>query len=305
MKKNINIKLVVNMKSINSIIYNALSLFLPDKQFLTILFRRKMGYNLPWNNPQTYNEKLQWLKLYNRRPEYTMMVDKIEVKNWVAKMIGEEYIIPTLAVWSRAEEIDFSELPDRFVIKCNHNSGLGMFICKDKSKMDTQKVKTEVKKGLQENYYRLNREWPYKNVKRLVFAEKFMQDGNQVSLNDYKVMCFDGKVKLIELHEGRFTEEHTQAFYDRDWNKTSITQGDYGLISNKNVERPALLDEMVRLSEILSAGIPHVRVDWYIINNHLYFGEMTFFDGSGLTPWDRTEDDLLLGSWITLPSKTV
>lgn len=293
------------MKSITSLIYNLLSYILPDKLFLSILFKRKMGYKLPWHNPQTYNEKLQWLKLYNRRPEYTMMVDKIEVKSWVSKMIGEEYIIPTIAIWDKADDIDLEKLPNQFVIKCNHNSGVGMFICKDKSELDINKVKSEVKRGLKENYYRLNREWPYKNVKRRVFAEKFMKEEGKSSLKDYKVMCFNGEVKLIELHEGRFTEEHTQVFYDRSWNKTSITQNGYGITDDKIVEKPILLDEMIRLSERLSNGIPHVRVDWYIINGHLFFGEMTFFDGSGLIPWDRIEDDRLMGSWIVLPKTRV
>jgi len=274
---------------------------LSDKLYLSIKFHDRLGYWMNWNHPKTYNEKLQWLKLYNRRPEYTIMVDKVKVKDWVADKIGKEYIIPTLGVWKSAEDVDFEHLPNRFVIKCNHNSGTGMYLCGDKSKMDVLQVRKGLDEGLRENYVLQNREWPYKNVPRKILAEQFLNEPGKEAPDDYKVMCFDGKVQLIELHEGRFTENHTQAFYDRDWKMTSITQGRYGKVATKMVERPTLLDEMIRLSEILAKDIPHVRVDWYIVNNHLYFGEMTFFDGSGFEPFDRFEDDQLLGSWITLP----
>ncbi len=277
----------------------------PDKLYLSIKFHDRLGYWMDWKNPQTYNEKLQWLKLYNSRPEYTIMVDKVKVKDWVAERIGEEYIIPTLGVWKKAEEVDFNSLPQKFVIKCNHNSGTGMYICKDKSKMDEETVRGGLKKGLQENYILQNREWPYKNVPRRILAEEFIEDQHKEVPDDFKVMCFDGKVQLIELHEGRFTDNHTQAFYDRDWNMTQITQGKYGKVATKLASRPALLGEMIRLSEVLAKNIPHVRVDWYIVNNHLFFGEMTFFDGSGFEPFDRFEDDQLLGSWITLPNRKI
>lgn len=276
-----------------------------DELFLKWMFRLRQGYPLNLVSPKTYSEKIQWLKLYNRKPEYTTLVDKVKVKDWVAGKIGSEYIIPTLGVYKKAEDIDFNELPDQFVLKCNHNSGEGMFICKDKSSMDETAVRNNLNKGLAENLYMKYREWPYKNVERRIIAEKYMKDSITPTLNDYKIMCFDGKVKLIELHQGRFTEKHTQDFYDRDWNKTSIAQGSYGETSKEVVDRPALLDKMIELSEILATDIPHVRVDWYIVDGKLYFGEMTLFDGAGLDPWDRYEDDLLMGSWLTLPEKTI
>lgn len=278
---------------------------LPDKLYLSIKFYNRFGYWMNWDHPKTYNEKMQWLKLYNRRPEYTIMVDKVKVKDWVAAKIGNDYIVPTLGVWKSATEVDFAELPNRFVIKCNHNSGMGMYICKDKSKTNVENIRKGLKKGMQENYVIQNREWPYKNVPHRILAEQFLEEKGKQTLDDYKVMCFDGKVKLIELHEGRFTDNHTQAFYDRDWKLTSITQIGYGKVAKEVAKCPSLLDEMIRLSEILAKDIPHVRVDWYIVNNHLYFGEMTFFDGSGFDSWGSQEDDLLLGSWIKLPEKTL
>ena len=229
----------------------------------------------------------------------------MKVKEWVSKKIGGEYVISTLGVWEEAEEVDFNSLPQKFVIKCNHNSGTGMYICKDKSKINVDEVRKGLAKGLQENYILQNREWPYKNVPRRILAEEFLEDQHKESPDDFKVMCFDGKVKLIELHEGRFTDNHTQAFYDREWNMTQITQGKYGKVATKSIARPSLLEEMIKLSEILAKDIPHVRVDWYIVNNHLFFGEMTFFDGSGFEPFDRFEDDQLLGSWITLPDHKI
>ena len=278
---------------------------LPDKLYLSIKFYNRLGYWMDWNHPRTYNEKMQWLKLYNRRPEYAIMVDKVRVKDWVAAKIGNNYIIPTLGVWKSATEVNFAGLPNRFVIKCNHNSGKGMYICKDKSKMNVENIRKGLKKGMQENYVIQNREWPYKNVPHRILAEQFLEEEGKQTPDDYKVMCFDGKVKLIELHEGRFTDNHTQAFYDRDWKLTSITQSGSGKVATKVAKCPSLLDEMIRLSEILAKDIPHVRVDWYIVNNHLYFGEMTFFDGSGFDSWGSQEDDLLLGSWIKLPEKTL
>lgn len=279
---------------------------LSDSRYLILLFKYKVGYPLHLDNPQTYNEKLQWIKLYYHRPEMPTMVDKYSVKDYVANKIGGEYIIPTLGVWNDAKNIEWDKLPNQFVLKTTNGGGSsGVIICKDKSKIDIPKTVKSLNSSLKFDIFKEFREWPYKNVKARVIAEEYLEEKDKASLADYKVMCFDGKVKLIEYHEGRYTSHHTQDFYDRDWNLTKITQGRYGEFNKNPSPKPALLDEMIRLSEILAEGLPHVRVDWYIVDNHLYFGELTFFDGSGLCPWDRYEDDLLMGSWITLPKKTV
>ena len=276
-----------------------------DRKCLELMFRYKVGYSLNLDNPKTYNEKLQWLKLYYHRPELTMMVDKYAVKDFVAKSIGVQYVIPTLGVWNKTQEIDWDSLPSQFVLKTTNGGGSGgVIICKEKETLDKDDTLKSLSKSLKYNIYRELKEWPYKNVKGRIIAEQYLEESGKESLNDYKVLCFDGKVKLIELHEGRFTAKHTQDFYDRDWNLTGITQGSYGEYNTNPSSKPILLDEMIRLSEVLAEGLPHVRVDWYIVDNRLYFGEMTFFDGSGLCPWDRYEDDLMLGSWITLPINT-
>lgn len=278
--------------------------WLPDSLYLKLRFRFHMNKRLNLNNPQTFSEKLQWLKLYNHRPEYKKMVDKYEVKKFVSEMIGEDYVVPTYGMWNDYRQIDWNSLPDQFVLKTTHGGGgSGVIICKNKSSFEVDSAINTIKKSLKQDIYKSLREWPYKDMKKRIMAEQLLVEPGQAYPHDYKVMCFGGKVKLIEYHEGRFTDSHTQDFYDRDWNLTKITQGSYGLFNTMPSPKPVLLDQMIRLSEVLSNGIPHVRVDWYIVNNHLYFGEMTFFDGSGFCPFDRIEDELLLGSWIELPSK--
>ena len=261
-----------------------------------------MGTPLHLDAPQTFNEKLQWLKLYDRKPEYTMMVDKYRVREYIAQKIGAEYLIPLLGVWDSPDEIDFAALPEQFVLKCNHNSGLGMCICKDKSTLDLRKVRRELRKGLRQDYYLPGREWPYKDVPRKIIAEKYMVDtdgGDELS--DYKVLCFNGVPKLIEVHKGRFGNQHTQDFYDANWDKTAFNQPDMPT-SDEVMVKPVFMDEMLALSQVLSQGIPHVRVDWYYANHRLFFGELTFFDGSGFDPFDG-EQDLEIGSWLALPEK--
>lgn len=278
--------------------------FIPDKMYLRLAYKFYMGKRLNLSDPKTYHEKLQWIKLYDRKPIYTTMVDKVKARDFVAEKIGPEYLIPILGVWDDPDEIDFDALPSQFVLKCNHNSGTGMCICKDKEKIDITKVKEDLRRGLAENYYYLGREWPYKDVPRKIIGEQYMVDESGDELKDYKVMCFDGEPKLIELHRGRFTDHSSQDFYDVEWNKTSVSQNCHSHFRTTEdvYPKPSTLSQMLAFSRILAAGIPHVRVDWYSINGKLYFGELTFFDGSGFDAYDDPADDLMLGSWITLPA---
>lgn len=273
---------------------------LPDENFLKMYYLVMMRRELNLKNPQTFNEKLQWLKLYDRKPEYTTMVDKYAVKKYVADIIGEEYIIPTLGVWDHFDEIDFDKLPNQFVLKCTHDSG-GLVICKDKDKLDLKAARQKIEKSLKQNYYWSGREWPYKNVKRRIIAEKYMSDERKEELSDYKVLCFNGEPKIIEVHKGRFNGQHTQDCYDEFWNKTDIEQYDLPK-SDEIMPKPVFLEEMLHLSKLLSKNLIHVRVDWYFTNNRLYFGELTFYDGSGYNQFCGNADELL-GSWIKLPNK--
>lgn len=271
-----------------------------DALYLKMEYYFQTGRRLNLNNPKSYNEKLQWLKIHDRKPEYTQMVDKAGVKDYITKTIGEEYVIPTLGVWKHFDEIDFTTLPEKFVLKCTHDSG-GLVICKDKKTLDKVSAKKKIEKCLKKNYFYGTREWPYKDVEPRIIAEPLLEQANGEEICDYKVMCFNGKAKLIELHMNRHSDHHTQDFYDVNWQKTEISQGKgYGGCSDIEVPKPSCLDEMLQLSETLTKDMAHCRVDWYVVNGHLYFGELTFFDGSGFDLFDRYEDDLLLGSWINL-----
>lgn len=283
---------------------------LPDKQYLELLFRYHMHKKLNLKNPQSFSEKLQWLKLYNRKSEYTIMADKVKAKEWVAERIGQEHIIPTLGVWKSPEEIDFDSLPNKFVLKCNHNSGTGMYICKDKNKImpeEWERVKGGLRKGLKEDYFRTGREWCYKNIERRILCEQFMEDKSQYgNLNDYKIFCFDGKVKMLFVATDRFDDKGEETnvkfdFFDRDFNHLDFTNGHPN--ATKLIEKPVCWAKMIELAEKLSENIPHVRVDLYVINGCIYFGEMTFYHWSGLVPYKPEEWDYKMGSWLHLPKE--
>lgn len=282
--------------------YRKMLNWLPDKVFLNAAFRARFGRKLDLKNPKTFNEKLQWMKLYNRNPVYTMMVDKYLVRNYVREIIGEEYLIPLLGVWDDPDKIDFDKLPMQFVLKCNHNSGLGMCICKDKNKLDIEKVKNDLRKGLKQDYYLTGREWPYKNVPRKIIAEKYMVDESGYELKDYKYYCFDGKVRIVMINSDRMSSLETKAnYFDENYQPLDFVWG----YENANIPlaKPEKFEEMKSLAEKLSEGIPHVRIDFYQTPQGIFFGEMTFFDGSGFDAIEPIEWDYKIGSWINLPRK--
>ncbi len=271
---------------------------MPDKEYLEKKFYVTMGYPLDLNNPQTFNEKLQWLKLYDRKPEYTMMVDKYKVREYIKEKLGEEYLIPLLGVWDKAEDIDFDKLPNQFVLKCNHNSGLGMYICKDKSKLTQKEIKVIRKnliKGLQQDYYLTGREWPYKNVPRKIIAEKYMEDETG-QLRDYKFYCFNGEPKIIMINSDREIGKTKADYFDMDFNWIDLKWGyEHALIKPS---KPINFKKMKELAVVLSKNIPELRVDFYEVNNKIYFGELTFFDGSGFDKIEPKEWDKKIGDWI-------
>ena len=272
-----------------------------DRKFLEALFPLRVGYKLNLDNPQSFNEKLQWLKLYDRRPEYTKMVDKYEVKKYVAGIIGEEHIIPTLAVYDRAEDIDFDALPNQFVLKCTHDSG-GIVICKDKANFDRETAIRKMEQGLKVNYFYQNREWVYKNVKPRIIAEQYKEDAGG-ELSDYKWFCFEGEPKAMFIATDRFSknEETKFDFYDADFNHLPFTNGHPN--ATRAIAKPKGFQTMKELAKKLSKGLPQVRVDFYDVNGHVYFGELTFFHWSGMKPFDPIEWDYTFGSWIKLPEK--
>lgn len=277
---------------------------LPDKEYLEKIFKASMGYSLSLEDPQTFNEKLQWLKLYNRNPAYTVMVDKYKVRDYIKETIGEGYLIPLLGVWDKAEDIDFDKLPNQFVLKCNHNSGLGMYICKDKSKLTQKEIKVirkNLTKGLQQDYYLTGREWPYKNVPRKIIAEKYMEDETG-QLRDYKFYCFNGEPKIIMINSDREIGKTKADYFDMDFNWLDLKWGyEHALVKPS---KPINFEKMKELAVVLSKNIPELRVDFYDVNNKIYFGELTFFDGSGFDKIEPKEWDKKIGDWIKLPQKS-
>jgi len=275
-----------------------LNYILSDKMYLKYRYKKVFGKKLNLKNPQTFNEKIQWLKLYDRNPAYHNMVDKYEAKKFVADIIGEEYIIPTLGVWDSFDEIDFDKLPEQFVLKCNHDSA-SVVICKDKKRFDFNQAKVKLTKALRQNYYRFeNRQWVYKSIIPKIIAEEYLKDDNNPELNDYKFFCFNGQVKYIQVDFDRFTN-HKRNIYDTNWNFQNF-EIQYQSDKNHLIPKPKKLDEMISIATKLSADIPHVRVDLYFIENKIYFGELTFYHGGGTEKFYPKSWEYTFGSWINL-----
>lgn len=272
--------------------------FLPDKQFLKIKYRLAMGEKLDINAPKTFNEKLQWIKLYDRKKIYTQMVDKHESKLYVESVIGEKYIIPTYAIFNNFDEIVIEDLPEQFVIKCTHDSG-GLAICKDKNSFDFSKAKEKINKTLNKNYYWHGREWPYKNVKPRIIVEKYMIDEKLQELRDYKFFCFNGKVKCFKVDFDRFVG-HRANYYDRNKQLMHFGEKVCPPQYDKEIELPDEIEKMIDLAEILAKNTLFIRVDFYLVNGSIYFGELTLFPSSGMGPFIPNEWDNILGEWISL-----
>src|SRR5699024_15490 len=295
-------KLFNMIKNPNKFLYSLASRgyldFLSDKTYLKIFYSARMDRKLDLDNPITFNEKIQWLKLYDRKPEYPKLVDKYLVRNYVKDTIGEEYLIPLLGVWNSFDEIDFSKLPNQFVLKTTHDSG-GVFICKDKSKFNFEEAKQLINKSLSRNYFYRFREWVYKDVTPRIIAEKFMVKNDGNGLDDYKFFCFNGEVKAMFVATERSTNVKFD-FFDPDFNRLPLKQ--HYPNSNKNLKKPKNLNDMLEIAKILSKDMPHVRVDLYNDNGKIYFGEMTFYHFSGARKFEPEKYDEIFGSWIDLSS---
>ncbi len=274
-----------------------------DESFLKIDYWLWFGKRLDLKSSRTFNEKLQWLKLFDHRPEYVTMVDKVAVKDYVSESIGKEYIIPTLGVWEKPEDIDWDSLPDKFVLKWNHDSG-SIVICKDKSSFDCEEAIEKLRYGAKVNGFWYGREWPYKGVTPKLLAEQYMEDksGGQNALIDYKFMCFNGEVKCCFTCTQRFTKEGLKVtFYDNDWNIMPFERSHPREITP--IQKPYSYEQMKNAAEKLSEGLPFARIDFYEINKHPYFGEITLYPGSGFEAFQPEEWDYTIGMWITLPEK--
>ena len=281
---------------------------LPERLYLQLRYFFELGEWPNLKHPKLFNEKIQWLKLNNRRSEYTTMVDKFAVKKYVADRIGNEYLIPTLGVWNYSNEIDFNALPNSFVLKTTHGGGGGgVVICKDKTKFDKETALIKLNSSMASNPYYEFREWPYKNVSRKIIAEKYMEDDNYNDLIDYKFFCFNGVPRLCQVISDRRTDEKID-FYDMQWKRINglvgLLVGLNSKIHNSTIElsQPKSFEKMKQIATILSQNIPFSRIDLYDINGYCYFGEITFFPAGGFGYFSPKEWDETIGSWIKLPN---
>lgn len=273
--------------------------FMSDEFFLKMRYRSMLGHKLNLANPSTFNEKIQWLKVYDKNPEYIKLVDKYEVKGYVANLIGEDHVIPTIGVWNKFEDIDFKILPNRFVLKCTHDSG-SVVICTDKAKFDYSAAKKRLKKSLKRKLYKSTREWPYKYVEPRIIAEPYLEDGSGRGLRDYKFYVFHGKVKLLYISEG--LDNHASArisFVYPEWKLAPFGRSDYRPFDHLP-EQPKHLGKMIETAELLSEGSPFRRIDLYEVNDKVLFSEITLFPCGGMMPFDPTIWDRKLGEELSL-----
>ena len=297
------IKVLNKLKEKLVVLLMKLNWLFPTEKYIKMLFRLKMGHRLDLQNPKTFSEKLQWLKLYDNKPEYTTMVDKYAVKEYVAKIIGQEYVIPTLGVWDDPEDIEWDVLPDRFVLKTTHGGGsMGVVICKDKALFDKQKAVEKMKQAMKQDIYKYYKEWPYKNVHKRVFAEQYIESQPETKdIPDYKWYCFNGEPKYCQVIQNRTTNE-TIDFFDTNWNHQDFV----GLNPKANhatitPSRPESLERQICVARSLSKDIPFVRIDLYETGAHEYFGEITFYPFSGFGKFSPNPYNEILGQMLVLP----
>lgn len=290
----------------NNIVHTGITNVLPDEAYLKLTYRVNFGEKLDLNNPVTFNQKLQWLKLYDRQERYIELVDKILVKDYVAKVVGAQYVIPTLGVWDNFDDINFNDLPDQFVLKCNHDSG-SVVICRDKAQFDVESARKKLSKALKTDMFYWGREWPYKDIKRKIFAEAYMEDSATGELRDYKFFTFGGVVRLIEVVSNRQNpeEETNFDFFDAGFKHLDLYSAHHGAHPNANIEpeKPHNFEQMKILAEKLGTGIPHLRVDFYEVDGKVYFGELTFFHAGGFGNFKPEQWRVIMGNWIQLPEK--
>jgi hypothetical protein len=275
--------------------------WLSDRKYLEIAYWARTGKKLNLENPTTYNEKLQWLKLYDRNPEYTIYADKYAVRQFIKDTIGGEYLIPLLGVYNGVEEIKWDKLPNQFVLKCSHASGANI-ICSNKTKLNIDASKKKLKRWMKKNWFWFGREWCYKNIKPRIICEKYMVDESGKELKDYKIFCFNGEPRIVQVGYDRFIKGYKKNLYDTDWSYIPVSHN-YPTNPNYKIDKPKKLNYMLKLAQVVSSEHPFVRIDFYSIETGIYFGEITFYPASGFGKFTPESYDKLLGSWINLPDK--
>ena len=271
----------------------------PDSLWLRIIYKTKFQRNLNLGDPQSFNEKLNWLKLNDRNPLYTRLANKYDVKEYVRECIGEEYVVPCYGVWESFDDIDFDKLPDRFILKCTHDSG-GRIVCTDKATFDKRRAKERLETTMRNNFFWWTREWVYKDVKPRILADMLLDDHTGEVLRDYKFWCFNGVPKYMYCTIKN--DDVFENFYDMDFNVVNIDHGFKRAVPE--FDKPECFELMKTLAGKLSKGIPFVRVDFFLVEGRVYFGELTFYDWAGLRPFATYDQDLELGRLIALPNKS-
>ena len=273
-----------------------------DRFFLKCFYKKHMGKKLNLSHPVAFSEKLQWLKLYDRKPEYSIMADKVLVKDYIREKIGAQYVVPTIGVYNSVNQVPFDCLPDQYVIKCSHDSG-STFICSNKESFNIEKVKEELSKRMKSNYYWVEREWPYKKIIPRIIVEEYLCDDNGHYPPDYKFFCFDGEMHYYKVDYDRFSN-HRANYYNR--NHVFQPFGELYMLPDEAIKAtiPDDFNLMIEIAEILSVGIPFVRIDFYNIHGRIYVGEMTFFPSGGVEPFVGN-GDIILGELIKLPEQKI
>lgn len=281
-----------------------ISTLIPTRLYLRLMFFKHFKRGFSFKNPKSLNEKIQWLKIYDKDERYTKLVDKYEVREYISNILGEEYLIPLIGVWDSVEEIEYENLPNQFVLKCNHDSK-SVYICKNKKEFDFNKVKKDINKKLKRNGYWYGREWPYKNIKPRIIAEKYMVDESGIELKDYKIMCFNGEPNNIMVCYDRKGTQAKHKYFDLEWNLLNYNKKekdiDIDIDKTDRIQKPKSLEEMIRIAKILSKNTLFTRIDLYDINGKVYFGEITFYPASGLKKDITLETDYELGEKLKLP----
>ncbi len=271
-----------------------------DRRYIEIRYKAIFKKNINLEPPVTFNEKMQWLKLYNKNPLHSAMADKYLVKNYVAEKIGDQYVAKLLGVWDRVDDIDFTELPDQFVLKTTHDCG-GVVVCKNKAALNLKKTKRFLRRHMKREYFYHCREWPYKNIKPRIIAEEFLEDAANEVLPVYKILCFNGKPKIIQTIQNDKKPNETIDYFDTAWNVLDLRQNYPN--SKTPLDRPKKLDEILEIAEKLAEGTSFIRIDLYSVNGEIYFSEFTFFSDAGFAPFHPEKWDKTLGDWINLPEK--
>lgn len=292
------VRAIQNPKFAIQWLFTQCSRWLPNKFYLSVLYRMRIGEKMNWKNPTTYNEKCQWMKLYHQRDLYTRLADKYAVKEYVSQLIGEEYVVPTYGCYDKFADIEFDKLPNTFVLKATHDSS-GAVVCTDKSTFHMEEMRRKYNRLLKRNWYWHCCEWPYKNIKPRLLIDAYLNDDTGATLRDYKFMCFNGEPKVMYCTvKDKYIYEN---FYDMNFQPMAISHG-YDR-HQPEFEKPAAFEKMKELARILSAGIPFVRVDFFYVQGKIYFGEYTFYDWGGMKPFVDKKWDKLLGDWLQLPTK--